>query len=202
MWAALTQLAEVVAPRETAEEQMAYACRTGDCNKVRELMSQGLDLYGRNEYSAKEAGNTYLHIAAEAGQLDTVQLLLEAGIPTDERGKNGALATPQRALSRAAGYTCLASSSSPSCGREKRKDRGVCGMRPAAVGSACVTPLPCVARRPPRPPSDVVGNTVLIAASVGGNKEMVEYLINSGCDATATNHKARFTRAWRLLPTA
>ncbi|KAJ1825925.1 hypothetical protein LPJ70_007882, partial [Coemansia sp. RSA 2708] len=58
------------------EAQLLTACYAGDSERARELVKQGAEIFVTDE-----TGRTALHFAAASGDVDTVNFVLESGIP-------------------------------------------------------------------------------------------------------------------------
>jgi uncharacterized protein len=78
----------------TASQRLIYAVRTGNYERLAELLKQPDAVKERSE-----AGRTALHAAAEEGDLQAARILVEAGADVNARTRDGA--TP---LQLAAGY--------------------------------------------------------------------------------------------------
>lgn len=81
------RLAERLIEASAYDETLPAACRDGDLELARLLLSAGADVNARDK-----SGETPLHRAAEEGRADVVRLLLEAGAESEAADVGGLLA--------------------------------------------------------------------------------------------------------------
>lgn len=80
-----TLAAKARVAEDTPEGQLVLAARNGDAERVRQLFAQGLT----PDSEEPENGHRALHQAAQAGQLDIIEILLDAGATVDARDRAG-----------------------------------------------------------------------------------------------------------------
>lgn len=78
------RLAERLIEASAYDEQLPVACRDGDLELARLLLSAGADVNARDK-----SGETPLHRAAEEGRTDVVRLLPEAGADSEVADAGG-----------------------------------------------------------------------------------------------------------------
>ena len=81
------RLAERLIEASAYDETLPAACRDGDLELARLLLSAGADVNARDK-----SGETPLHRAAEEGRTDVVRLLPEAGADSEVADAGGCLA--------------------------------------------------------------------------------------------------------------
>ncbi|KAJ1836120.1 hypothetical protein LPJ63_000560 [Coemansia sp. RSA 2711] len=72
----LQQQQQLESDGPSKEAQLLTACYAGDSERARELVKQGAEIFVTDE-----TGRTALHFAAASGDVDTVNFVLESGIP-------------------------------------------------------------------------------------------------------------------------
>ena len=89
-----TFAANAAVAEETPEGQLVLAARNGDAERVRQLLAQGLT----PDAEEPKNGHRALHQAAEAGQLEVIEIVLDAGAAVDARDGDGTTALMRAAV--------------------------------------------------------------------------------------------------------
>lgn len=147
-------------------EALVEAAATGDATTCRSLIQRGLDV------NAMVDGSTALHRAVEAAQVESVELLLQAGARIDQRDQHGALPLYYAVTA----YSTLFSPRGPFRQEKLQHVRSVYDRCLRMVEMLLVAGAAVDARHPKR------GWTALHCAADAGHPEAVALLLEAGAD--------------------